>query len=575
MRIDTLFRVLKVSVFFLAGVFMIACRENNPDNPTPETDSNTDVNEPITHVYSDNSDSEAIVKEILSDGTVILEAKTGKIPKKGDILVSGITKAAPRGFLYRAEEIQQSEGQIFIKTSEASLYEVLPNAHINQPLSFQEAGSESPQTMSTFNESTRSKDFNFDFGLNFKLMKKSDNLIKIKEWEYEEKLEVQGFIGLNLGGSFIYDAVDGTPERCGVILKGDVSAELEIEFGQSVKWEHQFGETPLNPICIFVGTVPVVIVPSIRYYLAFYPQEASAESKVYAKWKPINITKSAFESHLIWSQQENQFGNHWDYDASFGFDSSEWSWKDFFKGMANAEVGLSGEIKFSVKPVIFFKLYNSELVSFSIGVSPYAKLSGDIGFKWQADSWTMDDIEFKDELALSAGVEIPLGGNIFGFKTDDDWKISLFEIPLLERGTLFPTFSDFIVYPENDVIKLDYLHASANKGGTLFYLFSDYEVDYGFCYAKIEEGKPREWIYHGVSSNYPGAGHLFLDSYKIEADIPTNNLEPNSTYEIRPYSKFAFPLTSTYFKRPGGIFKTGTQKDEDGDNDESPWEEMR
>ncbi|MBR5744030.1 MAG: hypothetical protein IKX94_01725, partial [Muribaculaceae bacterium] len=104
-------------------------KENGSDEPTPEEEYVV----PETHIYSDDSSTEAAVKEVRSDGTVVLDASTAKdIPEEGEIIVSGVTNAAPRGFLYHVESVQQSDGEIIIKTSPATLNEVIPHTSFEQ-----------------------------------------------------------------------------------------------------------------------------------------------------------------------------------------------------------------------------------------------------------------------------------------------------------------------------------------------------------------------------------------------------------------------------------------------------------
>jgi hypothetical protein len=95
------------------------------------------------HVFSVDPASEATVSEISSDGSVVLDASTvTNVPDVGEIIVSGVTDIAPRGFLCRVESVEQSGGKVVMRTSEATLNEVLPeNVHIEESLVFREAGS--------------------------------------------------------------------------------------------------------------------------------------------------------------------------------------------------------------------------------------------------------------------------------------------------------------------------------------------------------------------------------------------------------------------------------------------------
>lgn len=529
---------------------------------------------PVVHVCTDEVDTDMIVDEVKNDGTVVISSSSESIPKEGEIIVSGPTDAAPYGFLYRVEKVENANGQVVLKTSEASLNEILPHAHIEQPLVFKEATSGAKRYIK-MNAPNNAKEFDiFKWKGKMTISDNPGGKFDFLGMEMKEYIKGDVNVDLSLGGTFIWDSDGLIPDRCGVTLDGSLSVSVTIEAGIKTEYKKEFFNVDLEPIVFSIGIVPVVIVPEIVWKYGI----RTAEGKIYAKWKPIDIEAYGFDAHLIWNKDANIYGENWDYGASKKSDFSGWSWKKFFQDMLNLEAGLSGEVKFSVWPEINFKLYNSDNVALSTGIEPYAKVSGELALKWKKvssnDLLYSDDLEIKDNLSLSIGLDIPLEGkiefNLFGKKIGGKLthSLSLFDYPLVEGATFVPVFNDFQIYPDDNVKERDYVHVSANRGGTVGGLFDDYEDDYGFCMSQVKKDSqgnelPKVWTYYSMKSKYASMYGLY-PQFKIECDIPTSGLLPNATYEVRPYTTLkvgSFPYT---FWRKGGTFKTGGAPGEGG-----------
>ena len=74
----------------------------------------------VIHVYGDNGPSEGSVINV-TDATVTVTCDPGEEPKAGDIIVCGITSAAPYGFLRQVMSVQSSDGQCVMTTTNAAL----------------------------------------------------------------------------------------------------------------------------------------------------------------------------------------------------------------------------------------------------------------------------------------------------------------------------------------------------------------------------------------------------------------------------------------------------------------------
>ena len=544
------------------------------------------------HVFSVDPASEATVSEISSDGSVVLDASTvTNVPDVGEIIVSGVTDIAPRGFLCRVESVEQSGGKVVMRTSEATLNEVLPeNVHIEESLVFREAGSgdyvkdmqaanrnDGPKRTRDIAPLHLKKDFEFydKFGDKFSMKYfslDSNGKVVSSESSYEEYVKGVVSVDFSMGGKFIYDSGRGLiPDRCGISLDGTLSVGATVEAGIKTMYEKKFGSTDLQPITFVVFGVPIVICPEIQYKYG-----VKTNGKIYAKWKPIDIKAATFEAHLIWNKEPNIYGENWDYDASSSLVKPDWSWKGFLNSLPeylekamNLEVGMTGDAKLSIWPEVRWKLYNAENISLAVGISPYAKLSGELALKWQADKYSWEDVELKDNLSLSVGVDIPLKGKLefkaFGKKIggEKETDINLLDYPLVEGASLMPAFFDFDVYPKNNAKERETVSLTVHKSTSIMALLANNETDFGFCIAEVEKdaatGKTGAWDWEFISlkSQYNDTTYGMDGRFKMEYQLPSADLKPDATYEVRPYTRLKFGSKTYTFKRKGGTFKTG------------------
>ena len=546
-------------------------KDSGVDEPAPPE---PEYVQPVTHVYSDDSSTEAIVKEVRADGTVVLDAATAKIiPQVCEIIVSGVTDAAPEGFLYHVESVQQSGGNVTIKTSPATLNEVLPDNHLEQPLEFSLADDETnaqaaPGVTASGGINLKKQFELLHYSANLSLNYPLSGKVSFSKFEKSEYVKVGGKVDMSLGGSFIWDCKNNVPQRCGVTLNGSIGAKINMEAAvkvepkdvEKLRWKFPY-ETRLKPITFMAGYVPVVIVPTVQYYVGVM----SSSGKIYAKWKLLDFDALGFDARLIWSNQTSVTGGHWDYGFTPKTDFGNKEWKEYLVDMLNAEVGLSGEVKLAVWPYLRFKLYNYEGSSVAMGVAGYAGLSGEIGWKYDANYFTWDDFDIMDNASLSAGIAVPLEGklqfNVFGKKIGGTLThdLNVLNVPLVQGATFFPSFNDFFMTPVEDANSSENVHVRVQKGATILTVFSSWVSDYGFAYALVEKdgngngNNNRNWQFVSLKSQYGSPSESFM----IETDIPTANLVGNATYEVRPYSVISVGSMQRVCFRKGGKFKTG------------------
>jgi hypothetical protein len=570
-------RTNKITYFLLLLLTMVtlsSCHDKKGGGSDEPSIPDEKYEQPVTHVYSDAENSEGVVKEVRSDGTVVIDAASVKaVPQKGEIIVSGVTDAAPEGFLYHVEGVQQSGGNIVITTSPATLNEVLPDASIEEPLAFSLTDDETnaqaaPQVYGSGGINLKKQFELLHYNANLSLSYPLSGKVSFSKFEKSEYVKVSGNVDVSLGGSFIWECKNNVPQRCGMTLNGSVGAKINMEAAVKVepqdvdklRWKFPY-ETKLKPITFFVGYVPVVIVPEVEYYVGVM----SSSGKIYAKWKLLDFDALGFDARLIWSNQASTTGGHWDYGFTPKTDFGNKEWKEYLVDMLNAEVGLSGEVKIAVWPYLRYKLYNYTGTSLAIGVAGYAGLSGEIGWKYDANYFTWDDLDIMDNVSLSAGIAVPLEGklefNVFGKKIGGTLThdLDILNVPLVEGATFFPVFNDFFMTPVEDANTYQDVHVRAQKGATNFTVFNSWVSDYGFAYAKVEkdangnDNHNRNWQFVSLKSKYGTTN----TAYMIETDIPTADLAGNATYEVRPYSIIKVGSMQRVCFRKGGKFKTG------------------
>ena len=144
MKIDSLYRALKLIIVFLIGALLVGCEKDEPDTPTEVQEPNTE--QPVVEekpavfdVTKPEASGITVEKYDMDEGTLEITVEAGKEPKVGDIIFSEITEKTPYGFLMKVASVKESSTKDYITRRvqltalDISLYEFCQIVGITEP----------------------------------------------------------------------------------------------------------------------------------------------------------------------------------------------------------------------------------------------------------------------------------------------------------------------------------------------------------------------------------------------------------------------------------------------------------
>ena len=110
-------RVILLVVLLLIVIILsiLGYRKINSNNNTSK-DDNIVIKKNVKIITTDNKKDEQPIE--VNDNSIIFESKPNHY-KKGDVIVSGITDAAPNGFIRKVIEIKKNNSSYEVKTEPA------------------------------------------------------------------------------------------------------------------------------------------------------------------------------------------------------------------------------------------------------------------------------------------------------------------------------------------------------------------------------------------------------------------------------------------------------------------------
>lgn len=566
----------------LLTLLFVSCGKSSSSEPTPSPQPEPGgYTPPKSHIYKDEKSSP--VAEVRSDGTVVYEANTAasELPKVGEIIVSGVTDAAPQGFIYKVESVTMKDGKAEVKTSPAFINDVikdyngvipvdLSNAEIDSV--FDEEGN--PVDINTVKvkksgaRATKvgtfsvelSKDIYFDRHL-------EKNKLTGKKEDIKSAGKVELKVSAEMGLNFVCNVSNWQIQQFGAEASLEYSATAKLKIGGSfpsksdkkkldkengVQQRYKLGEIKLKPITVLVWGVPIVVTPKTEIH---YIGSLNASAKVEMTLLEI---KGGGSMSAVWTKDiDARTGKHWKLDSKFDnpFENFGKTLFDPFKKIESAKLGLSLEASGAFRTGINLSFFN---LNENANVAPYAemgiKFKGELEFNPKEPTLLSKDTVSGSSYVV-AGAEAKLKFNVLkkNVATELEQRVTLLEADLWTPFSLTPEFSDIQIYPEDEagIMRRDSLKfKAAVKQASMSILPI---TDYGFCYSQFDY-KYNDPTVQYVSLN--GKYNLSVSGFAnrpVEASIPTSNLVPNKTYNVWPYVR-VFGIT---FLKKGIKFKIG------------------
>lgn len=402
-------RVILLVVLLLIVIILsiLGYRKINSNNNTSK-DDNIVIKKNVKIITTDNKKDEQPIE--VNDNSIIFESKPNHY-KKGDVIVSGITDAAPNGFIRKVIEIKKNNSSYEVKTEPAVLTDVFEKADIYQRIMLTENGIESESYVRE------------NSSINLKDTKIQTKLCKAKEGDngtnyafaqtFEEKnppLKISGEMGISVWVEVDIHIKHGD-------IKGGMAVRTEegskIAFGCSETYkdeiEKNFYEKTLPKYQFLVGGIPIVLTNDLKFSIGVKPE---LEGNIGLIYEFKNETKQGFQ-----------------YDSRTGTVEELNESKPSTDGIEWNTVSASGKLSGGPEVHIITKLYGSCGMDFSIGIS--GEVSGVVKVSDRKD---LDgfagrlDMSLKPKIAGTLVVDVPVLDNnlekqpLFQVKLDPIWE---------------------------------------------------------------------------------------------------------------------------------------------------------
>ena len=392
-------RVILLVVLLLIVIILsiLGYRKINSNNNTSK-DDNIVIKKNVKIITTDNKKDEQPIE--VNDNSIIFESKPNHY-KKGDVIVSGITDAAPNGFIRKVIEIKKNNSSYEVKTEPAVLTDVFEKADIYQRIMLTENGIESESYVRE------------NSSINLKDTKIQTKLCKAKEGDngtnyafaqtFEEKnppLKISGEMGIS-----VWVEVDIH------IKHGDIKGGMAVRTEEGSKIAFGCSETYKDEIekIFYEKTLPIVLTNDLKFSIGVKPE---LEGNIGLIYEFKNETKQGFQ-----------------YDSRTGTVEELNESKPSTDGIEWNTVSASGKLSGGPEVHIITKLYGSCGMDFSIGIS--GEVSGVVKVSDRKD---LDgfagrlDMSLKPKIAGTLVVDVPVLDNnlekqpLFQVKLDPIWE---------------------------------------------------------------------------------------------------------------------------------------------------------
>lgn len=506
--------------------------------------------EPVIHVSTGSATDDYSVVEVGNDETITIKTTKNKLPKVGDIMASGPTEKAPYGFLCRVDAVEEistradgDDGVIAkIKKGLAYLDELLPDYHFPYTIKLDELLTDYAED----SEGNRLRVLNDD---DYRWVF-PEIPIPIRRWRNKDDDTVKeldyGLTTFDLKLqymmdpkelTFFFDVTNGFFTKYGVTYnfrhRLKLDADVNISYDLLNFKDYPICTHVLTPIVIEAG-IPIVITP--KFDLKF---TANIGATLEAKVTLADLSATTYAT-LYYTPLNTKV-------PFFEFDNEDVSHKFFLLDETDTSLKFKGYLDFTVHPELTFGLYGSNLTEdvlgggFRIDGKTTLNASFQLGYNKKGGALYSgyDGYEVTDEASMEIGnvgegqvymtyMKIFSDGKGELSKTvtkddDLDWKgkVNLF----------YSSFKDV----EAKLEKTGYITFTGTKRVSLIPFT---ETDYGFAYTK-ESAVQERWnfisaINMTINPKYRNDPKI-LSTQAVICDLPFKDLEPNTTYNARPY----------------------------------------
>lgn len=374
-------------------------------------------------------DTDTPTKTVVIQGTQIETVTSNSITltgsdiniEKNDIIVTGISKAAPYGFLRKVISIEKKPGKansIFsITTEPATLeqaveYSYSDNEQYQTPFEYTFSPVDGKKELASDSSATNLEPINISI----------DKIVTVTSGGTNLELHITGDLELKpqlKGEMYFGKTATGAPKFNSayfiLVSDNELNVDLVSDIDASFAEEFQIGPTfEVNPFVIFLGPIPVVIRPQIKVFVG-------AEGSLNANLTYHYDSETNLASGIIYLD-----GQGWNTANNSGFDVIQ-------ENASTSLSAVSGNISVYVKPDLSLNLYDESVVSTGIYAKPY------IAFRS-----TFSTNEFNWGLYGGVTSGAYFNANVFGFGLDDKEWPNVFQTPewLITSGTTSSSSTD-------------------------------------------------------------------------------------------------------------------------------------
>ncbi len=502
----------------------------------------------VVHVYGDDGPSEGSVINV-TEATVTVTCDPGEEPKIGDIIVSGITQAAPYGFLRQVMSVQSLDGQCVMTTTNASLEDVLPDGDFDLPIPLDEH--RQGVTIKAPGMAPQRLGFSADLKVCVKISwSDGQPIVKlindVTSAEEEEVLSgqedttypVKFIVNMHpsLDVNFICKMRDNQIESIGLKGNVDISAELMGKISNE-KALHLLGDDGIelfslyiSPVSVMARDVPLVFAPHFDVFM-----KVDCNGEVYLQSKFVATKAEGAFSYIYTTSPDPVTGENSSLTTSIACNSQGDNLLTERMQLAFApKLGVNGSLTATLLPTLGVSLYGvHDIFQADVTFNHWVNADGNLALTLGEDM----ELDYDDILLIKSGMGIGLLSNFKLTRNDISVEkdITLQDEQLLDSIGITPRFDEFMLSPSQNPMPAITSQVGFSMDMTKPAVQLIPDQDYGFTYGFLDEDRRDSWTFLSQKDDYDMGFNQHNLTQHIEANIAASSLEREKTYEVCPY----------------------------------------